>query len=111
MAEVKEAGRAPAEFWKWTSAVLVSIMLSMAGYIVTVEGAIRDAVAEEVGMSVKVLQERQVTVSELIRAEREARIQDEARIREMEASYREIRSTLSNIQQNQARILQRLGNP
>lgn len=113
MAEEKERsqGRAPAEFWKWITAVLVSLVLSMGGYILTIENAIANAVQKEVGNSIQVLQDRQQGLAQSIQSDRASVSATAARVSELEASYREIRAELRNIAASQERMLRRLGGP
>lgn len=100
------------EVWKWISAVLVSIVVSMAGYIISIENVITEAVNKEIVSAMAVnLEPVRARVGTLEERSREARIdhiETDRKTNRLEASLSSIDARLTSISSTQSRILNSL---
>ena len=100
------------DVWKWIAAVLVAVVISMGGYIWSIEGLIKAAVTDEINKAMAAnLEPLRVRVSQLELSYTEARREHRAaedRINKIESSLASIDARLAGIAQTQGRIIVQL---
>lgn len=100
--------RVPSDVWKWISAVLVSILITMGGYIFTIQSQIRTAIQEEYALQSRAHEQRlQVLEGDVDELQRNATA-GERRIDAIEKANATEVAQLVEIQRDLSRIERKL---